>query len=88
MKMGTSQKQNISVQHRQWNKLDKPHVLSCEEWRNHRFQQMIKAGAEIRYNKEHQLFRISWVGKEPIIVSQIEIEADYNRCYLRQEISA
>lgn len=85
MKMGCSQKQAISVQHRRWNQDKKPHVMNCAEWRNYRFAQMKEAGAKIGYNKEHDLFKIDWPGKESIIVSQAEIEADWKRCYLHRE---
>ena len=84
MIMGIAQKQNISVQHRIWNKNAKPQVMTCEEWRNNRFKQMIMAGAKIGYNKEYEIFQISWPGKESILVSQAEIEADWKKCYLRQ----
>ena len=88
MKMGTAHKQNISVQHRIWNQNEKLYVMSCEEWRDHRFTQMKQAGARIGYNKEYDLYRISWQGKEPIIVSHAEIKADWKRCYLHRRIEA
>ena len=84
MKMGTAQKQNISVQHRIWNQKQESHVMTCMEWRNYRFRQMLKAGAKIGYNKEYEIFQISWPGKESILVSQAEIEADWKRNYLRE----
>jgi hypothetical protein len=88
MKMGIAQKQNISVQHRIWNMNEKPQVMTCEEWRNHRFQQMIEAGARIGVNKEHDMFKIAWPEQAPIIVSQAEIEADWKRCYLKKGVKA
>lgn len=88
MKMGTSQKQNISVQHRIWNANRKPTILTCEQWRNRRFCQMVEAGAKIGFNRENQVFRIEWPEKEPIIVSQAEIRADYEKCYLRKGVTA
>lgn len=84
MKMGTAQKQNLSVQHRIWNKNQKPEVMSCEEWRDHRFRQMAQAGTRTGYNKEYDLYRIAWPEKESIIVSQAEIEADWKRFYLHR----
>ncbi len=88
MIMGTAQKQNISVQHRVWNQNKKPHIMTCEEWRDYRFRQMLEAGAKIGYNKEYKLFKISWPEKPEIFVSLYEIEADYEKCYLKREVKA
>jgi len=38
--------------------------------------------------KEYDLYRIVWLGKEPIIVSKSEIEADWERCYLHRGVKA
>jgi hypothetical protein len=88
MIMGTAQKQNIAVQHRMWNMNKTPEIMTCEEWRDHRFRQMKEAGEKIGYNKEYDLYRISWPEKERIIVSQAEIEDDWKRCYLHKEVKA
>jgi hypothetical protein len=32
--------------------------MTCEEWRNHRFAQMVEAGAKIGYNKEHDCLKL------------------------------
>jgi hypothetical protein len=55
MIMGTAQKQNIAVQHRMWNMNKTPEIMTCEEWRDHRFRQMKEAGEKIGYNKEYNL---------------------------------
>ena len=88
MKMGTSQKQNIAVQHRTWNMNEKPQVMTCLEWRNHIFKQMLRDGARIQYSKEPELFVITWPGKESMIATPEIIEAEWRRVHLRQKVSA
>jgi hypothetical protein len=88
MKMGTSQKQNIAVQHRTWNMNQKPQVMHCIEWRNDIFKQMIRDGARIQYSKEPELFVITWPGKESMIATPEIIEAEWRRVHLRQKVPA
>ena len=88
MKMGTAQKQNIAIQHRTWNMDEKPQVMTCLEWRNHIFKQMLIDGARIQYCKEPELFLITWPGKEPITATPEDIEAEWRRVHLRQKVSA
>lgn len=87
MKMGTAQKQNISVQHRIWNKNARPHVMTCEEWRDNRFNQLQNDGVKIEHGlcKGQEAWRLTntKTGTQ-MIVPQAEIEADWKRCYLRQ----
>jgi hypothetical protein len=88
MKMGTAQKQNIAAQHRIWNMDEKPQVMTCLEWRNHIFKQMLRDGARIQYCKEPELFLITCPGKEPQTATPADIESEWRRVHLRQKISA
>jgi hypothetical protein len=88
MKMGTSQKQNIAIQHRIRNMTEKPQVMTCLEWRNHIFKQMLRDGARIQHSKEPELFVITWPGKESIIATPTDIEAEWRRVHLRQTVPA
>ena len=88
MKMGTSQKQNIAIQHRIRNMNEKPQVMTCLEWRNHIFKQMIRDGARIQYSKEPELFVITWPRKESMIATPADIEAEWRRVHLRQGVPA
>lgn len=86
MKMGTAQKQNISVQHRIWNKNAKPQRMNCEEWRNYRFEQLQRDGVKIEHGlcKDQEAWRLTSMKGTVMIVPQAEIEADWKRNYLRQ----
>lgn len=91
MKMEPSQKQNISVQHRIWNKTQKPHVMTCEEWREYRFNKLIKDGVKIEHGLSNgqEAWRLTnTVSGKVMVVPQTEIEADWKRCYLRQGATA
>jgi hypothetical protein len=88
MKMGTSQKQNIAIQHRVWNKNQKPQVKTCIEWRNDIFKQMLRDGARIQHSEEPELFVITWPGKESMIATPEIIEAEWRRVHLRQDVPA
>ena len=86
MKMGTSQKQNITIQHRIWNMDEKPYVMNCIEWRNHIFKQMLRDGAKIQYCPNPETFVITWPGKEPMVETPETIEAEWRRVHLRQKV--
>lgn len=88
MKMGIAQKQNISVQHRIRNMNQKPQIMTCLEWRNHIFKQMLRDGARIQYSKDPEVFVITWPGKEPMVATPEDIEAEWRRVHLRQKVPA
>lgn len=91
MKMGTAQKQNVSVQHRIWNRNEKPHVMTCEEWRDHRFNQLQNDGVKIEHGHcgPVEAWRLTNTKTGTVmIVPQSEIEADWKRCYLHRGVKA
>jgi len=79
-KIGTAQ----SAQHRIWNRNAKPQVLTCIEWRNHTFKQMLRDGARIQYCENPEMFIITWPGQEPMTATPAIIKAEWRRVHLRQ----
>ncbi len=49
---------------------------------------MTEAGVKIGFNKDYDLFKIAWPEQGPVIVSQAEISADYEKCYQRKGVKA
>jgi len=85
MKMGTAQKQNISVQHRQWNKSGKPtrayNPVSFEKWFLMGIRKQEKKGAEFTFLCPG-LVRISWPGKIAILRTVTDFKKEYEGEYL------
>jgi len=73
------------VQHRIYNKNKNPQVMTCLEWRNYTFKQMLRDGARIQYCAEPEFFIITWPGQESMKVTPNDIEAEWRRVYLRQK---
>lgn len=91
MRMGTAQKQNISVQHRIWNQNKRPRVMTCEEWRDYRFNQLKSDGVKIEHGHcgPAEAWRLTNTKAGTVmIVPQSEIEADWKRCYLHRGVKA
>ena len=63
MKMGTAQKQNIAIQHRQWNKSGKPtrayNPVSFEKWFLVCLRKCKNKGAEFT-------FPLPWIDPDPM----------------------
>ena len=63
MKMGTAQKQNIAIQHRQWNKSGKPtrayNPVSFEKWFLLGIRRQEKKDAEFT-------FPLPWIDPDPM----------------------
>ena len=89
MKMGTSQKQNLSVQHRMWNRYDsRPQqaIPEFSEWFLNGIRTFEAKGAE--FELIPGMIKISWPGKTPILRTVNDLKREYESCYLRQEITA
>ena len=85
MKMGTAQKQNISVQHRRWNKSEKPtrsyNPMPFERWFLIGVRRMEKKGAEFTFLCP-ALVRIEWPGKLAVLRTVKDFEREYYSDYL------
>ncbi len=47
---------------------------------------MLRDGARIQYSENPELFVITWPGKESMIATPADIEAEWRRVHLRQRI--
>ena len=89
MKMGTAQKQNISVQHRIWNRNNsRPKQVIPEflEWFLNGLRHFEAKGAE--FELLPGMVKIQWPGKVTILRTVSDFKREYESCYLRQEITA
>jgi hypothetical protein len=88
MKMGTAQKQNISVQHRQWNKLgvQKTNPVEFDKWFLQGLRKYEAKGAE--FELLPGMVKISWPGQVPMLRTVEDFRREYKSCYSRQEITA
>jgi hypothetical protein len=80
------------VQHHTWgNENAKPHVMNCDEWRDHRFKELQEDGIIIKHGHcgpyEAWLLINTKTGTE-MIVPQAEIKADYERCCSHKGVTA
>jgi len=85
MKMGNSQKQSISVQHRRWNRTSEPtkarNPASFEKWFLLGIRRQEKKGAEFTFLYPG-LVRISWPGKIAILRTVTDLKKEYEGEYL------
>jgi hypothetical protein len=83
MKMGTGQRQNISVQHRQWNKLgvQKTNPVEFDKWFLICLRKCEKKGAEFDFLSPG-LVRIQWPEKTAILRTVADFEREYQEEYL------
>jgi len=81
--MGTAQKQNISVQHRIWNKTgnQKSEPIEFDKWFLISMRKCEKKGAEFTFICQG-LVRIKWTGKVAILRTVADIEREYQEEYL------
>src|SRR5450759_4963790 len=80
MKMGTAQKQNISVQHRQWNRTSEPtkarNPVTFERWFLICLRKCEKKGAEFTFLLP-ELVRIQWPEQVPMLRTREDFEREY-----------
>jgi hypothetical protein len=83
MKMGNSQKQNISVQHRIWNKTgtQKSEPVEFEKWFLISLRKCEKKGAEFTFLCPG-LVRIQWPGQVTMLRTLEDFEREYQEEYL------
>jgi len=82
MKMGTAQKQNISVQHRMWNKNpQKQTIPEFSEWFLNGIRTFEAKGAE--FELLLGMVKISWPGKVPIVRTVEDFRREYNSLFKR-----
>ena len=83
MEMGTGQKQNISVQHRQWNKLgaQKTNPVDFDKWFLISLRKCEKKGVEFTFLCPG-LVRIQWPGKVAMLRTVADFEREYQEEYL------
>ena len=85
MKMGKSQKQCISVQHRRWNRTNEPtrayNPVTFEKWFILGIRRQEKKGAEFTFLCPG-LVRISWPGKIAILRTVTDFKKEYEGEYL------
>ena len=88
MKMGTAQKQNISVQHRQWNKLgvQKTNPVEFDKWFLQGLRKYEAKGAE--FELLPGMVKISWPGKVSMLRTVEDFRREYESCYLSHGITA
>ena len=82
MKMGTAQKQNISVQHRMWNRYDsrpKQVIPEFSEWFLNGIRTFEAKGAE--FELMPGMIKISWPGKTPMLRTVNDLKREYESCY-------
>ena len=86
--MGNSQKQNISVQRRQWNKLgvQKTNPVEFDKWFLQGLRKYEAKGAE--FELLPGMVKISWPGQVPMLRTVEDFRREYKSCYSRQEITA
>src|SRR5665647_2404430 len=78
MKMGTAQKQNISVQHRMWNRYDsrpKQAIPKFSEWFLNGIRTFEAKGAEFELMPE--MVKISWPGQVPMLRACLKIKLNH-----------
>jgi hypothetical protein len=85
MKMGCSQKQSKSTQHRRWNRSSQPtrarNPVSFEKWALICLQKCEKKGCEFEFLCPG-LIRISWPGRVPLLRTLADMEQEYESDYL------
>ena len=82
MKMGTAQKQNISVQHRMWNRYDsrpKQAIPEFSEWFLNEIRKYEAKGAE--FELLPGMVKITYSGRTPIIRTVEDFKREYESCY-------
>jgi len=81
--MGNSQKQNISVQRRQWNKLgvQKTNPVDFDKWFLISLRKCERKGAEFTFLCPG-LVRIQWAGKVAMLRTLADFEREYQEEYL------
>jgi len=89
MKMGTAQKQNISVQHRMWNRYDsrpKQVIPKFSEWFLNGIRKYEAKGAE--FELLPGMVKIYWPGRAPMLRTVEDFRREYESCYLSHGITA
>jgi hypothetical protein len=88
MKMGTAQKQNISTQHRMWNKYNSKarNPISFERWFLRGIRTFEEKGAV--FELLPGMVKIYWPGKVPILRTVSDFKREYESCYLSYGITA
>jgi len=89
MKMGTAQKQNISVQHRMWNRYDsrpKQAIPEFSEWFLDGIRTFEAKGAEFELLPGR--VKIYWPGQVPMLRTVEDFRREYKSCYLSHGITA
>jgi hypothetical protein len=84
MKMGTSQKQNISVQHRMWNRYDsrpKQAIPEFSEWFLQGLRHFEAKGAE--FELLPGMVKITWPGKVPMLRTVNDLKREYENEFLQ-----
>jgi len=83
MKMGNSQKQNIAIQHRIWNKTgtQKSEPIEFNKWFLISLRKCEKKGAEFTFLCPG-LVRIQWPEKVPMLRTLANFEREYQEEYL------
>jgi hypothetical protein len=84
MKMGTAQKQNISVQHRMWNRYDsrpKQAIPEFSEWFLQGLRHFEAKGAE--FELLPGMVKITWPGKVPMLRTVNDLKREYENEYLQ-----
>jgi len=82
MKMGTAQKQNISVQHRMWNRYDsrpKQAIPEFSEWFLNGIRTYEAKGAEFKLLPG--MVKIYWPGQVPMLRTVEDFKREYESCY-------
>ena len=88
MKMGTAQKQNIAIQHRQWNKLgvQKTNPVEFDRWFLNGIRTFEAKGAE--FELLPGMVKIVWPGQVPMLRTVEDFRREYKSCYLDHGITA
>ena len=83
MKMGNSQKQNIAIQHRIWNKTgtQKSEPVEFDKWFLISMRKCEKKGAEFTFLCPG-LVRIKWPEQVPMLRTLADFEREYQEEYL------
>jgi len=85
----TAQKQNISVQHRMWNRYDsrpKQAIPEFSEWFLNGIRTFEAKGAE--FELLPGMVKIQWPGKVAVLRSVEDFKREYQKEYLGQEVTA
>ena len=83
MIMGTAEKQNISVQHRIWNRNEKTYVMKFEEWFQDQLEHFEEVNAKVQIINE--CIFIQYPGRKWNGFSILEFVDEYKKSYLRQK---